>query len=168
MEERGLVGTKDGTSGKSAKEARGVVGKSSGKEGSVEGVGKRKEEGGKGGDGLKAGKEKEKRKEKYTTTIVSSGKGAEGNTPDVDGGGAPPTDKGTKKQKSKERKTKNKNEKEGEELVEGKRSTKDTPSSEYIGEHLLLIEAEPHKKLLVDLNSGDPWTVQVRAACLFP
>ena len=56
--------------------------------------------------------------------------------------------------------------KEAKEKVEGKRTAKDTPSREYIGEQLLLIEAEPHKKLLMDLNTADPWTVQVIATCL--
>ena len=169
MEEHGLVGMKEGTGGKSAKEAGSAVGKSSAKEGSVEGVEKRKEEGGKGGGGVKAVKEKEKKKEKRKTSTVSTGEEAEGDIrdehPDTDGGeAAPPTGKDTIKQK--DRKTKTKKVKEAKEKVEGKRTAKDTLSREYIGEQLLLIEAEPHKKLLMDLNTADPWTVQVIAACL--
>lgn len=159
MEERGLVGEKVGTRGTSAKEAKSGVGKSSAKERSVEGVVKRKEE---EGGGLKA--EKEKKKEKHKTNTV--GKEGEG---DMDGGGAaPPTDKGTKNQQSKDRKTntKAKRVKGEEKVVEGKRSTKDTPNSEVIGEQLLLLEAQPHKKLLMDLNTADPWSDQVRAACI--
>ena len=71
MEEHGLVGMKEGTGGKSAKEAGSAVGKSSAKEGSVE---KRKEERGKGGGGVKAVKEKEKKKEKRKTSTVSTGR----------------------------------------------------------------------------------------------
>eukprot|EP00731_Ephydatia_muelleri_P028352 Em0019g1225a len=167
MEEHGLVGMKEGTGGKSAKEARSAVGKSSAKERSVEGVEKRKEEGGKGGGGVKTVKEKEKKKEKRKTSTVSTGEEAEGDIrdehPDTDGGeAAPPTGKDTIKQK--DRKTKTKKVKEAKEKVEGKRTAKDTPSREYIGEQLLLIEAEPHKKLLMDLNIADPWTVQAASS----
>ena len=167
MEEHGLVDKKDRTKGRAANEAGGDVvkgraAKEAGVQEAVDGVGvlEKKREGKKGGEEVKGGKEKKpKRKEKQKTN------GDEGaGLPSTGGGTGPPAEEGAdlgKRQKQKDKKSKNK---EGEE--EGRCLVQDTP--EHTQEQLLLIEAKPHKRLVVNLSTGDPWSVQVRVVCFPP